>query len=785
MYSKRPIASDGEFPPTPSKKYVKLAVVEHANEICDLKETRKKTLHGRVAEMLVGKEKIEVVDILKPQDNGSPVSLVFVEGPPGIGKSTLAWELCRRWDRNRYDLVVLLRLRDPKVQKLENVGNLFPHVDQHLQESVAKEVMNREGKGVLFVLDGFDELPKRLRYQGLLFELLKGEILPGCSVVLTSRPSASKDLYLACSNAQIQRHVEILGFTQDCVKDYATSILSSEPELLKSFLTYISVSKNPAINSLMYIPLNAAIMVHIYKDNWRKGCTIPKTLTQVYTQLCLTLLKRYIESISADPQEEIVLEGLSDLPTSHDNNFKKLAKLAFEQFEKHEVVFYSRDVPKNLVHFGFLDSVSSLYGGGGVSYNFLHLTLQEFLTAYHITQLSNGIEIFNRHFMDERWEVVWRFISGLTELQFFKDKVKCDAFALVTEEDEEHLSIKDLLLHCLFEGQVEIDYMAALGNNAISSKQYASSPMDRYVLGYCIANSSSSTSWKVEIGGGSGESFMWGLKTNRSSCGTISHLVVTNITSLCIDSYPQCILHGISHLDVAVSDKDRLHSLMKAFQLMTNLTSLHVEFLSLEISQEIMNDIAHSNVMILELKCDVGSDLVDESFLKSLRYLINSPSGTLNDLTIRFFNGDDVTTKPLCDVLFGPSSLNQLTLDLSNFSENCFDLLETNTCLTTVRIVSTKLLTLSLQLLAQVVRNNQTIEKLHWGHCGLSDIAVLSTPLRHNRKLKELILDVRSPHGSVHIRDSRVKLNYTDVQVYEGHPIISLAKSVFSSCTMM
>ena len=33
-------------------------------------------------------------DILEANDN---VHLVVVEGAPGIGKSTLAWELCRKW----------------------------------------------------------------------------------------------------------------------------------------------------------------------------------------------------------------------------------------------------------------------------------------------------------------------------------------------------------------------------------------------------------------------------------------------------------------------------------------------------------------------------------------------------------------------------------------------------------------------------------------------------------------------------------------------------------------
>ena len=58
--------------------------------------------------------------------------------------------------------------------------------------------------------------------------------------------------------------MEIVGFAQESVEAYAESVFVAEPEKLEGFKAYISVSKNPAINSLMYVPLNAAIVVQIY-----------------------------------------------------------------------------------------------------------------------------------------------------------------------------------------------------------------------------------------------------------------------------------------------------------------------------------------------------------------------------------------------------------------------------------------------------------------------------------------------------------------------------------------
>ena len=92
-------------------------------------------------------------DILKVDDK---VRLVVVEGAPGIGKSTLAWELCRQWPTleslKRFSLVVLLRLREEGVQSATDISDLFPCGDDPgLSSLVAQEIKRVNGNGVLFV----------------------------------------------------------------------------------------------------------------------------------------------------------------------------------------------------------------------------------------------------------------------------------------------------------------------------------------------------------------------------------------------------------------------------------------------------------------------------------------------------------------------------------------------------------------------------------------------------------------------------------------------------------
>ena len=160
-----------------------------------------------------------------------------------------------------------------------------------------EDIISGHGRGVLFVLDGFDELPKPLQHEGVLVDLMQKSILPVSTILVTSRPSGM-DRLLTISKPVIEKHIEILGFFQESIEAHASSVFCGVE--LESFKKYTSAPQNPAINSFMYVPLYAAFVVIIYQSTTSKG-SLPRTITQLYTQLCLTILNRYLEANTEYP----------------------------------------------------------------------------------------------------------------------------------------------------------------------------------------------------------------------------------------------------------------------------------------------------------------------------------------------------------------------------------------------------------------------------------------------------------------------------------------------------
>ena len=181
-----------------------------------------------------------------------------------MGKSTFAWEVCQKWGHhqlfNEYSLVVLLKFRDKRVQEAKSVSDLFYHPDSNLKSYIVHHICCIGGHGLLLILEGFDEAPASKRTMDSIFvRLFMGQVLPKATVILTTRPSASGELRQLCSSVNSCR-IEIVGFGKKEIDEYIQCAFSDEQSQF-DFKKYLSLY--PHIHSMMYVPLNSAIVTHV------------------------------------------------------------------------------------------------------------------------------------------------------------------------------------------------------------------------------------------------------------------------------------------------------------------------------------------------------------------------------------------------------------------------------------------------------------------------------------------------------------------------------------------
>ena len=764
---------------------------------------REQTVHGSIDDILEWKAPIRMEDILKlncvynyetHKQTQYLVTQLLIEGAPGIGKSTFAWEVCLKWGQhqlfNGYSLVVLLKFRDKRVQEAKSVSELFYYPHPKLQSEIVDYIIITGGHGLLLILEGFDEAPASKRTMDSIFvRLFKGQELPNATVILTTRPSASAELRQFCDGVN-SRRIEIVGFGKKEIDEYIQCVFSDE-QSRSDFKEYLSLY--PHIQSMMYVPLNSAIVTHVYESCKSSGTVVPKTMTQLYSSLIRTLLLRYLKDKEEYKDTCTTINSFKDLPQPVYEQFCKICKIAYKGIVCAETELIFQDLPRDFDSLGLMQSCPELYvdRGASVSYNFLHLTVQEYLAAYHISQQSRNEQVafMREHIESKKLKLVVRFVAGLSELgrdlwdvvRGFPSEVLEHSFI-----KEESKFIKLGILHWLFESQDPSATTDVLGSDYVcfSLHCYSALPFDWYVLGYCITHSS--CDWKLELRHcklESAELFLRALSLQQDRCqlpstGRIkgvwlrgSDLAATNFL---VDDMPQMLVfHNLTHLGLI---RGSLTS--ETCNLLSKQTDLlqHLEYLNLSDS-----NIGRGGAV------NLITSLTKFSTIRDLE---------LDDTCIGF---EDY--KALSELL--ASSMNIQVLNIGGHSNRVspdsiqliFDGLSHNNSLETLNVNSSNFSSENVLHLASVLRVNTRLKELNIEYCKIqsSDSVHLAKALEENSttQLHTLLLACNpiGSEGAVAFADmlatnkNLAKLNMRECSI-QGEAAVSLAKALEKNSTV-
>uniref|UniRef100_A0A3B3RUF2 B30.2/SPRY domain-containing protein n=1 Tax=Paramormyrops kingsleyae TaxID=1676925 RepID=A0A3B3RUF2_9TELE len=366
----------------------------------------------------------------------TPIRTVLTKGVAGIGKTFSVQKFILDWAEGKANqdvhFIFALPFRDLNLIKGEySLIELLHHFVPDLKSFESTELFRFK---VLFVFDGLDEcrLPldfhnneswcdvtKKTSLDVLLTNLIKGNLLPSALLWITSRPAAANQIPPEC----VHQVTEIQGFN-DAQKEKYFRKRFNDQSLASKIIIHVKSSRSLFI--MCHIPvfcwISATVLGRLFSETDSEE--IPKTLTEMYTHFLI-----FHTSLKNDKYMKKHETKLNKSSPSDKKFLLKLGKLAFDNLEKGNFIFYEQDLIENDIDV----TEASVYSGvctevfkeeSGLYqekvYCFVHLSIQEYLAALYMF-LSNSSADLLKTTVDEaltsengHWDLYLRFLLGLS-----------------------------------------------------------------------------------------------------------------------------------------------------------------------------------------------------------------------------------------------------------------------------------------------------------------------------------------------------------------------------------
>ncbi|KAL1277054.1 hypothetical protein QQF64_023727 [Cirrhinus molitorella] len=379
---------------------------------------------------------IKCNDMFKVQhDTGRQSRKVLTVGIAGVGKTVSVNKFILDWaeGKENQDIVFIFPLPFRRLNLIKTECSLKELLQKWFFSSSEELLSLPEDNGkVMFIFDGLDECRFDLRFDesdgftdvcqettvsNIVTNLIQRHLVPSALIWITSRPAAS----CLIPRNYIDQVTEVRGFNDEQKEQYFKN--NSSPEVAGNIIRHIRKSRSLYI--MCHIPVFCWITVIVLQPllAQKSNDITPTTLTGMYVNF-IVLQMQQMKKYSEDPKR-------NSNTRSFDKIILKLGKLAFQQLEKGNLIFYKKDLEDS----GLDVSEGSVFSGlctqmfieeRAVSarnvYSFIHLSVQEFLAALYVFLISKS-EKTNLFIQSWREKMTWK-LSKKPQFQLHKAAVK-------------------------------------------------------------------------------------------------------------------------------------------------------------------------------------------------------------------------------------------------------------------------------------------------------------------------------------------------------------------------
>uniref|UniRef100_A0A8C5CWW9 NACHT domain-containing protein n=1 Tax=Gadus morhua TaxID=8049 RepID=A0A8C5CWW9_GADMO len=357
---------------------------------------------------------IKCEDIFKPlPGRDQPIRTIVTTGVAGIGKTIITQKFTLDWAEGKanHDIHFTFLLTFRELNLLKEKEFSFVELLHHFFiETKEAGICRYERFKVVFILDGLDECRLPLDFQNnqtwtdvkepssvdvLLTNLIRGDLLPSARIWITTRPAAANQIPAEC----VDMVTEVRGFTDPQKEQYFRKRFRDET-LANTIISH--VKKSRSLHIMCYIPVFCWITATVLEDILKKSQIeeMPKTVTQMYIHFLR------VQSIQGERKYHGRAETDPHWSSESREIIVSLGKLAFNQLEKGNLIFYEAD----LADCGIDIKAASVYSGVFTQifkeecgmyqarvFCFVHLSLQEFLAALYVflSFINDGVNLLS------------------------------------------------------------------------------------------------------------------------------------------------------------------------------------------------------------------------------------------------------------------------------------------------------------------------------------------------------------------------------------------------------